>query len=147
MKTSIVVLSSFVLASSAAVADTGLLEAVGKQAVQNSANAVAPDAVKGVEAAGAAVDSAKAVKAGVENTPAAAKQQVEDAAKQAVKQKIEQATPEELKQGAQLLKEKKQAVKQLKSQVEQAPNAEQAIKAGKAKAKQKAAEKALDLLQ
>lgn len=146
MKNKAIVLSSLLLVSSAVLAEQPVIEA-GKQTVKEAGTVVAPETVKGVEAAGQAVDSAKSVKESVEHAPVAVKEQAQEKVKQAAEEKIKQATPEELKKGAETLKAGKEAANKLKGKVDAAPkSADEAAGAVKAKAKQKAAEKALDLL-
>ena len=130
-----IIFSTLLIASSAVMADNTLLEAAGKQLVKDAATTAAPGAVKSVEAASQAVEAAK----GVANAPAATKTQATEALKNAAEEKLKQAAPQELKQGAETLK----AAKQLKD----APKStDEAVKKVKTKAKQKAAEKAVDLL-
>lgn len=140
MKNKATLFITLLLASGAAKAEQSLLEAAGKQAAKDAATAAAPDAVKGAEAANQALDNAKSLKQGVENAPAAVKEQAQEKVKAAAEEKIKQATPEELKQGA-------ETAKQLKGKVDAAPKSSgEAVKAVKHKAKQKAAEKTLELL-
>ena len=130
-----IILSTLLIASSAVMAENSLLEAAGKQLVKDAATTAAPGAVKSVEAASQAVDAAK----GVANAPAAVKTQAADTLKNAAEEKLKQAAPQELKQSAEALK----AAKQLKD----APKSTgEAVKNVKVKAKQKAAEKAVELL-
>jgi hypothetical protein len=130
-----IILGSLLVVSNAVFADNALLEAAGKQLVKDAATTAAPGAVKSVEAASQAVEAAK----GVANAPAAVKTQAADTLKNAAEEKLKQAAPQELKQSAETLK----VAKQLKD----APKSTgEAVKTVKAKAKQKAAEKAVDLL-
>ena len=130
-----IILGSLLVVSNAVFADNALLEAAGKQLVKDAATTAAPGAVKSVEAASQVVDAAK----GVANAPAAVKTQAADTLKNAAEEKLKQAAPQELKQSAEALK----AAKQLKD----APKSTgEAVKNVKAKAKQKAAEKAVELL-
>jgi hypothetical protein len=117
-----IILSTLLIASSTVMADNSLLEAAGKQLVKDAATTAAPEAVKGVA-----------------NAPAATKTQATEALKNAAEEKLKQATPQELKQSAEALKTAKQLKDAPKSTGE-------AVKNVKAKAKQKAAEKAVDLL-
>jgi hypothetical protein len=130
-----IILSTLLIASSAVMAENPLLEAAGKQLVKDAATTAAPGAVKSVEAASQAVDAAK----GVANAPAAVKTQAADTLKNAAEEKLKQAAPQELKQSAEALK----AAKQLKDTPK---STGEAVKNVKAKTKQKAAEKAVDLL-
>lgn len=135
MLTKTIILSTLLIASSTVMADNSLLETAGKQLVKDAATTAAPEAVKSVEAANQAVEAAK----GVANAPAATKTQATEALKNAAEEKLKQATPQELKQSAEALK----AAKQLK---ETPKSTGEAVKKVKTKAKQKAAEKAVDLL-
>lgn len=130
-----IILGSLLVVSNAVFADNALLEAAGKQLVKDVATTAAPGAVKSVEAASQAVDAAK----GVANAPAAVKTQAADTLKNAAEEKLKQAAPQELKQSAETLKVAKQLKDTPKSTGE-------AVKNVKAKTKQKAAEKAVDLL-
>ncbi len=130
-----IILSTLLIASSAVMAENTLLEAAGKQLVKDAATTAIPGAAKTIEATNQAIDAAK----GVANAPAAVKTQATDALKNAAEEKLKQAAPQELKQTAEALK----TVKQLK----EAPKSTgEAVKNVKAKAKQKAAEKAVELL-
>ncbi|MFM8342525.1 MAG: hypothetical protein ACKN9F_09950 [Methylomonas sp.] len=123
-----IILTTLLIASGSVMADSTLLEAAGKQLVKDAATTAAPEAVKSVEAA-----------KGVANAPTAAKKQATEALKNAAEEKLKQAAPQELKQSVETLK----AAKQLKD----APKSTgEAVKNVKAKAKQKAAEKAVELL-
>ena len=130
-----IILSTLLVASSAVMAENTLLEAAGKQLVNDVATAAVPGAAKTIEATNQAIEAAK----GVANAPAAVKTQATDALKIAAEEKLKQAAPQELKQSAEALK----TVKQLK----EAPKSTgEAVKNVKTKAKQKAAEKAVELL-
>ncbi len=130
-----IILGSLLVVSNAVMADNALLEAAGKQLVKDAATTAVPGAAKTIEATNQAVDAAK----GVVNAPAAVKTQATDALKNAAEEKLKQAAPQELKQSAEALK----TVKQLKD----APKSTgEAVKNVKVKAKQKAAEKAVELL-
>ncbi|AMK77533.1 MULTISPECIES: hypothetical protein [Methylomonas] len=142
-----ILFSSLVLVSGAVFAQSAVLEGVAKQAAKDTATSVAPGAVKGVEQAGQAVNQVQQVQQGVQSAPAVLKDQAQDAVKDAAQQKLEQAVPAEVKQGAETLKANKEKVTELKGKVDAAPKSTgEAVKAVKGKAKQKAAAKALDLL-
>ena len=112
MKNIAILFGSLLLASTAAMAQSSLLDAA--QTLQNTQNAV--DSVK--------------------TAPEALKSGAEDAAKQ----KLIQATPSEVTQGV-------ETVNKVKSATDAAPKSTgAAVNAVEGKAKQKAAEKALDLL-
>jgi len=130
-----IILGSLLVVSNAVMADNALLEAAGKQLVKDVATTAVPGAAKTVEATNQAIDAAK----GVANAPAAVKTQAADALKNAAEEKLKQAAPQELKQTAEALKTLKQLKDATKSTGE-------AVKNVKAKAKQKAAEKAVELL-
>lgn len=143
MRNKMILCSAMLLISAGASAEQSLLQEAGKQEAQAAVTTAAPEAVKNVDAASQTVEQAKELKQSVENAPAAVKDQVKDAAKQ----KLEQATPEQIKQGKEALESGKETVKQLKGKVDAAPKSTgEAVKAAKGKAKQKAAEKALDML-
>ncbi len=130
-----IILSTLLIASSAVMAENSLLEAAGKQLVKDAATTAAPGAVKSAEAASQAVDTAK----GVTSAPASVKTQATDALKNAAEDKLKQAAPQEVKQSVEALKTTKQLKDTPKS-------TEEVVKTVKAKTKQKAAEKAVDLL-
>jgi|APLak6261669570_1056073.scaffolds.fasta_scaffold05076_2 hypothetical protein len=147
MRNKAILLSSLLFASGAVLAEQSVLEAAGKQAVKDAATTAAPGVVKGAETANQTLENAKGVKEAVTNAPEAVKEQAQEKVKAAAEEKIKQATPEELKQGAETLKAGKETAKELKGKVDAAPKSSgEAVKAVKGKAKQKAAEKALDLL-
>ncbi|MCQ8116889.1 hypothetical protein [Methylomonas rosea] len=142
-----ILFSSLVFVSGAAFAQSAVLEGVAKQAAKDTATSVAPGAVRGVEQAGQAVNQVQQVQQGVQSAPAVLKDQAQDAVKDAAQQKLEQAVPAEVKQGAETLNANKEKVTELKGKVDAAPKSTgEAVKAVKGKAKQKAAAKALDLL-
>lgn len=142
------VFASLLFVASTAFAEQSLLESAAKQTAKDAVTTAAPDAVKGAAAAGQVVEDAKTIKGSVGKAPEVLKDQAQDAAKEAVKEKAEQAVPGEVKQGVETLKTGNEAATQLKEKVDAAPkSADQAGKVVKDKAKQKAAEKALDLLQ
>jgi hypothetical protein len=140
---------SLLFAASTAFAEQNLLESAAKQTAKDAATNAVPATVKDhATAAGQAVEDAKTVKESVGKAPEVLKDQAQDTAKEAVKQKAEQAVPGEVKQGVETLKTGKETAAQLKDKVDAAPKTTgEATKTVKAKAKQKAAEKALDLLQ
>ena len=135
----IIVIAVLWLASGSVFAESGLLENAVKQAAKDSVKAAAPEAVQKVESAEQDLLDAKQVRQGVENAPEAAKQQ----AKEAAKQQIEATTPKETKQAVDTLNSGKEAAKGLTGKVDAKPKSTKVIKQ---QAKQKAAEKALDLL-
>lgn len=135
MKNKIILIGSLLLASGSALAETDLLEKAAKQ----TAKAAAPGAAKTVESANQALENAKSVG----NVPEAAKKQAEEAVKRSVDQQIEAATPKEAKQAVETVNSGREAAKNLKDKVDAVPKSTKALKQ---KAKQKAAEKALDLL-
>ncbi|OAI08459.1 hypothetical protein [Methylomonas methanica] len=142
-----ILFSSLVLVSGAALAQSAVLEGVAKQAAKETATSVAPGAVKSAEQAGQVINQAQQVQQGVQNAPAVLKDQAQDAVKDAAQQKLEQAVPAEVKQGAETLNANKEKVTELKGKVDAAPKSTgEAAKAVEGKAKQKAAAKALDLL-
>jgi len=139
MKNKIVLLASLMLTSGSVFAESTLLENAAKQTAKESVKAAAPEVVEKVESANQTLQDAKQLKQGVENAPEAAKQQAVEAAKE----KVEAATPKEAKQAVETVKSGKEAAKELKGKVDAVPKSTKAVKQ---KAKQKAAEKALDLL-
>jgi len=143
MRNKAILFSSFLLVSGPVLAEQSLLKDVAKQAAKDTATAVAPDAVEKAGAVNQTLGNAIKLKEGVENAPDAVKEQLKETVKESVKQKIDQATPEQTKKAAETLKAGKEAVKNMKEKVDTAPKSTKAIKS---KAKQKAAEKALDLL-
>lgn len=147
MKNKTILFTTLLFASGAVLAETSLLEAVGKQVAKDAATTAAPEAVKGAETASEAVKSAKDLKESVENAPAATQEQAEESLKKAAEERLKQATPEEIKQGKELLKSGKEAAKEVKGKADVAPKAtKEAVKEAKGKAKQKVTEKALELL-
>ncbi|MDD1621505.1 MAG: hypothetical protein LUQ11_08480 [Methylococcaceae bacterium] len=149
MKNRTTLFVTLLLASSGAVmAETSALEAAGKQVAKDAATQAAPGAVKGAESANQTLENAKDLKQSVETAPATAKEQAQEKVKAAAEEKLKQATPEEIKKGEEALKTGKETAKQVKGQVDVAPKStKEAVKAVEGKTKQKAAEKALDLLQ
>jgi len=145
MKNKIILISLLMASSSVWAADTSLLESAGKQTVKNAATAAAPkEAVEGVEAAGQTLEKAKDIKGAVETAPAAAQEQAVDTVKGAVSDKVEAATPAEVKQGTEGVKKAKKTAK--KSKAKMPISTTEATKAVESEAKEKAAEKALDLV-
>jgi hypothetical protein len=149
MKNRTTLFLTLLLASSGSVmAETAVLEAAGKPVVKDAATQAAPGAVKGAETANQTLESAKDLKQSVDTAPAAVKEQAQEKVKETAQEKLKQATPEEVKQGAETLKTGKETATQLKGKVDAAPQSSgEAVKAVKGKAKLKASEKALDLLQ
>jgi hypothetical protein len=142
-----ILFSSLVLVSGAAFAQAAVLEGLATQAAKDSATSVLPAAVSGAEPAGQAVNQAQQVQQGVNSVPAVVKDQAQDAVKDAAQQKLEQAVPAEAKQGLETLKAGKESALDLKGKVDAAPKSTgEAVDLVKGKAKQKAAGKALDLL-
>jgi len=145
MKNKIILISLLMASSSVWAADTSLLESAGKQTVKNAATAAAPkEAVEGVEAAGQTLEKAKDIKGAVEAAPAAAQEQAVGTVKGVVADKVEAATPAEVKKGTETLKKGKKTAKKLKAKVPISTT--EATKAVEGEAKEKAAEKALDLV-
>ncbi len=140
MRNKTILFCSLLLAAGTALADQSLLGSVAEQAAKNAATAVAPDAVNKLEAAGQTVESAKALKEGVVNAHDALKEQAKDAVQESVKQKLNAAVPEEAQKAVGTLKTGKENIGHLEKRVEAAP------KTVKKKIKQKAIEKAVDLL-
>lgn len=143
MRNKAILFGSLLIAACPVLAQSGALEAVGKQLATDAATAAAPGVVKGAAQANQTLENAQKLKQNVENTPEAVKARAEQQAQEALKQKIESATPAEIKQGTKAV----ESAKKLKGQVDKAPqSAEAAGKAVKNKAKEKAAEKVIDLL-
>lgn len=140
-----VFLISLLLASSSVLAEQGVLENAGEQALKDAATSAAPkEAVQGVEAAGQAVEKAQDIKGAAETAPTAVKGQSEEAVKEAVKAKVDAATPEDIKKGKEVLNKGKKAAKKLKAKIPKSTG--DASKAVEGKGKEKAAEKALELM-
>ncbi|MDO9161362.1 MAG: hypothetical protein Q8N35_02770 [Methylococcaceae bacterium] len=140
-----IILISLLMASSSVWADTSLLESAGKQTIKNAATAAAPkEAIEGVDAAGQTLEKAKDIKGVVETAPAAVQEQAVDTVKGTVTDKVEAATPSEVKQGTETVKKAKKSAKKLKTKVPTSTT--EATKAVEGEAKEKAAEKALDLV-
>lgn len=129
MKQNIVFAAVLSLAAYAAQADS-LLEAAGKQVLRQEAEAVAPGALQNAEAAGQALEAARH----------ASPEAVKAAATATAQEKLKAVAPERAQQAVETIQSGKKALKA-------APKStDQAVKAAKTKAKQKAAEKVLDLL-
>ncbi|MGJ0486888.1 MAG: hypothetical protein ACR65R_20470 [Methylomicrobium sp.] len=100
------------------------------------------------EAANQALKDAKQIKDTAKNVPESVKNQATETLKVTARQKLEEATPEQLKQGANAVKSSAETAKQVKAQAKNLPeSSKQAVKQTKHKAKKRAAEKALELLQ
>jgi hypothetical protein len=82
----------------------------------------APDAVKGVNAANQALESAKALKGGTANAPAAVQEQATQQLKAVAQQEIENAVPADVKQQAEALKSTTETANQLKGQLQNFSN-------------------------
>jgi hypothetical protein len=139
MKNKAILFSLMLVASTAVLAEQSLLEGVAKQAVQDKATEVAPDAVKNIEATNQALDKAKSLKGAAENAPGALQEQ----AKEVVKEKASAALPAEVKKAGETVKTGKESAENLKGKVEAAPKSTKALKS---KAKGAATDKALNLL-
>ncbi len=140
MKNKAILFSLMLVASTAVLAEQSLLEGIAKQAVQDKATEVAPDAVKNIEATNEALDKAKSLKQATEIAPDA----LQDQAKDVVKEKASAAIPEEVKKAGETVKTGKESAENLKGKVEAAPKSTKALKS---KAKHKDIEKALELPQ
>ena len=75
-----ILLGTMLFMSGAAFAEQSLLGGIAEQAAKSTATAVAPEAVKQVEAANQAVKTGKAAVNAVENAPKAIKKQVKQKA-------------------------------------------------------------------
>ncbi len=133
MKNKAILFSLMLVASSAVLAEQSLVEGIAKQAVQDKATEVAPDAVKNIEAT-------NQLKGAAEIAPDA----LQDQAKEVVKEKASAAVPAEVKKAAETVKSGKESAEHLKGKVGAAPKSTKALKS---KAKHKAIEKALELPQ
>jgi hypothetical protein len=120
------------VASNSVLAEQSLLEGIAKQTVQDKAAEVAPSAIEKGGAANQTLDKAKALKGAAEMAPDTR----QDQAKEVVKEKATAAVPEEIKKTG-------ETTENLKSKVDSAPKSTKEIKN---KAKQKTAEKALELV-
>jgi hypothetical protein len=142
-----VFLASLLLISGSAFAESSVLGGIAKQAATNAATAAVPTAVPGATTAVQAVESAGEAKQAVQTAPSVVKDQAQDVVKDAAQQKVEQAVPAEAKQGVETLKAGKEAASDLKGKVDAVPKSTgEATSVVKGKTKEKAAEKALDLL-
>ncbi len=139
MKNKAILFSLMLVASTAVLAEQSLLEGVAKQAVQDKAAVVAPDAVKNIEATNQALDKAKSLKGATELAPDA----LQDQAKDVVKEKASAAVPAEVKKAGEAVKSGKESVENLKGKFEAAPKSTKALKS---KVKGTATDKALNLL-
>jgi len=128
MKTQAILFSTLLIAAGSTWAGESLLEHAAKQTAVDSVKSAAPAGVQ----AGQTVENAKSLT----TAPAVAKEQAEQAIKESVNRKIDNAIPAEAKETAATIKAGKESVGKLK-------NAPKAIKES---AKQKAAEKTLELL-
>ncbi len=140
MKNKAILFSLMLVATTAVLAEQSLLEGLAKQAVQDKAAVVAPDAVKNIEATNQALDKAKSLKGATELAPDA----LQDQAKEVVKEKASAAVPAEVKKAGETVKSGKESAENLKGKVDAAPKSTKALKS---KAKHKAIEKALELPQ
>lgn len=137
MRNKAILFSSILLISGSVLAEQTLLEDAAKQTAKDTATALAPDAAEKARIAKQTLEDAKKLKEGMENAPDALKNQVKEAVKESVvKQKINEAIPEKTKK----------VIETLKTGKEKVDNAPKSTKAIKNKAKEKAVEKALDLL-
>jgi hypothetical protein len=140
MRNKAILFSSLLMASGTALAGESLLEAAAKQLARDVATSTAPEAAQGAVEAERILQQTQQLKGRVENAPQAVKERTLNAAKETARQQLERATPEQVRQGT-------ETVKRLKGQVENMPQStEQAAEAAKTRAKQKAAEKVLELL-
>lgn len=140
MRNQAILISSLLIAAGSAWAGESLLENAAKQTAVESVKSAAPGAVQKVESAEQTLENAKTLKATAENAPGAVKDQAKEAVAESVKQKIDAAIPAEAKESVAKVKAGKESIGKLKNKAQDAPKA---IKEG---AKQKATEKALDLL-
>lgn len=143
MQNKAILFSSLLLVSSSVLAEPSLLKEAAKQVAKDTATVVAPKAAGQADAAKQTLQNLKYLKEGVVNAPDAVKDQTKKAVLESIKQKINQATPEQTNKAVETLKLGKEIAKDLKEKVDNTPNAAKAIKA---KAKEKAVGKALDLL-
>jgi hypothetical protein len=128
MRNKAILFSLMLVATGSALAEKSLLEGVAKQAVENKAAEVAPDAIEKVDTANQTLNKAKALKGSAEMAPDTLQDQAKDKAAGAV--------PAEAKKTG-------ETVGHLKSKVDTEPKSTKAIKS---KAKEKTAEKALELV-
>lgn len=126
--------------SGLALAEPSILGAVAQQAAKNAATSVAPDAVKKLEAASQDLQNANALKQAVTNTSDDVKDQAKDVINESVKQQLIQVAPSGSKKAIELLDANKENLNKLKSKYDAMPEEE------KNRAKQKAVEKAMELL-
>lgn len=111
-----------------------------KEAAKQKLQQATPDEVKqGVET----LEKAKGLKQEYDSMPADAKEQAKDQLKDAAQQKLQETMPEPIKQGTEAVEK----AKELKGTIDTAPKStDEAVDAVKGKAKEKATEKALELL-
>jgi hypothetical protein len=114
MKNKAILFSLMLVASGAVLAEQSLVEGVAKQAVTDKATEVAPVATDALQ----------------------------DQAKEVVKEKATEVVPAEAEKAGEAVKTGKEATKNLKGKVEDAPKSTKALKG---KAKHKVVEKALEL--
>lgn len=147
MRNKTLLLVSLLMASGSVLAEQSLLEGAARQMAADAGASAAPEAVKGAAAANQAVESANALKETAEKAPGALKVQTQENLKEALKQKIDAVTPEQANRGAEALKRGKDAVKKMKIKLKKAPEAShKSAQALKGEAKEKTAEKVLELL-
>jgi hypothetical protein len=132
MKTQAILLSSMLIAAGSTWAGESLFENTAKQTAVESVKSAAPSGVQQINAAGQTLENANSLT----TAPAVAKEQAEQAVKESITQKIDTAIPSEAKETTTAIKTGKESVDKLKA-------TPKTIKEG---AKQKAAEKTLDLL-
>jgi hypothetical protein len=128
MRNKAILFSLILVATGSALAEKSLLEGVAKQAVENKAAEVAPDAIEKVDTANQTLNKAKALKGATEMAPDELQDQAKDKAAAVV--------PAEAKKTG-------ETVGHLKGKVDTEPKSTKVIKS---KAKDKAAEKALELV-
>lgn len=139
MSKSFISLTYLLFFSTAALAETSLLEATGKQLIKNTATQAAPEAVKSLDAANQTLENAKSLQQNLQQIPETSSSQLQESVKKSAEQSLQNATPEQIKQGKQVI----DSAKQLKAT---AKSPEKAVKNLKNQTKQKAAEKTLELL-
>jgi len=122
-------------------AEGAVKEAV-KAKVDTATSVVPKEAVGDVDATGQTLEKAKDIKGAVGTAPAAAQDQAETAVKEAVKAKVDEATPAEVKKATEAVKKGKKLAKKLKVP----KSTGEATQAIEGQAKEKAAEKALELV-
>lgn len=140
MRNQAILISTLLFAAGSAWAGESLLENAAKQTAVDSVKSAAPGAVQKVETSGQTLEKANAIKESAEKTPEAIQEHAKEAATESVKQKVDAVVPEEAKKTGETIKSSTESANNLKK------NASNAPKVVKEAAKQKAAEKALDLL-